>query len=189
MSGIERNIQALFRWDGNDFVLVPIQKNMADDESQTFLFIDESTRTIIFRMGNDVGLIDKRIISRRFQGISKTGISVEGISLGISYHVIEHVGNLNLWELIKDASSGLTKLTDTGISIKKTEAKTRTRENEPRATSRPLPARQKVDASSPLTGYDNEALKLGLKILKHIENGRMVIVDTDKNVTAYTKFV
>jgi hypothetical protein len=128
-------------------------------------------------MGSEVGAIDKRIISRRFQSISKSGIQLNGINLGIGYNVIEHVGDLNLRELIKDPEKGLSTLSDSNISMPIS------------SMTKPLPAERTQDASSTLTGHNKEALELGLKILKHVENNRMVIVDSDKSVRVFTKFL
>lgn len=191
MKAIENNIQALLKWDGSDFVLIPIQENLSDNITHTYIFVDENNRSIIFRMGSEVSDFDKRIINRRFKSISKSGIKVDGINLGVGFHVVERNGELNLFELVKipsKPSARVTTFTDSGLSIKKSTARLFANVNSPRATSRPIPARLMDEASSPLSGTDAEALKMGLKILKHLENGRTVIIGPDKEMKAFTDF-
>ena len=170
-------MSALLEWNGEDFVQMSVSKDTLDNPTKTILFIDENTRTIVFRMGNEVNAFDKRIISRRFQSISKSGINIGGVQLGIGYNIIEHMGELNITTLMKDPEKGIASLSET-------DAPTSTV-----YTSRPISAEKVFDASDELTGHNREALELGIKILKHIENNRMVIVDTDKSIKAYSKFL
>lgn len=170
-------VSVFLRWDGEDFVPFNVTKDSIDDLKQTVLFIDETTRTIVFRMGNEVSAFDKRIISRRFQSISKSGININNVQLGIGYTVIEHMGELNLTSLVKDPEKGIASLGDTGVSLT------------PEFSSKPFSAERVYDASETLSGHNKEALELGLKVLKHVENNRMVIVDTDKSIRVYTKFL
>ena len=74
-------MSAMLEWQGDEFVQMQVAKDTLDDPKKTLLFIDETTRTIIFRMGSEVGAFDKRIISRRFQSVSKSGINVNGVQL------------------------------------------------------------------------------------------------------------
>ena len=170
-------MSAFLQWDGEDFVQMSVSKDTLDDPKKTLLFIDESTRTIIFRMGNEVQAFDKRIISRRFQSISKSGIKLGSVQLGIGYNVIEHMGELNITELVKDPEKGISSLGDTAISTS------------PSYSTKPIAAERAFDAGDTLTGKNKEAFELGIRIMKHIENNRMVIVDTDKSIRAYTKFL
>ena len=170
-------MSAFLQWDGEDFIPLGITKDTLDDPKKTVLFIDENTRTIVFRMGAEVAAFEKRIISRRFQSISKSGINVGGVQLGIGYNVIEHMGDLNLTTLLKDPEQGIASLSEVSVPTSTTYV------------SKPISAERVFDASDTLTGHNREALELGVKILKHIENNRMVIVDTDKSIRAYTKFL
>ncbi len=170
-------MSAFLEWDGEEFVQMAVSKDTIDDPKKTMLFIDENTRTIIFRMGNEVQAFDKRIISRRFQSISKSGINLGGVQLGIGYNVIEHMGEMDIKGLIKDPEKGISSLGDTALSTS------------PTYSTRPISAEKAFDGGDALTGHNKEAFELGIKILKHIENNRMVIIDTDKTIRAYTKFL
>lgn len=170
-------MSAYLEWDGEEFVQTSVSKDTIDNPEKTVLFIDESTRTIIFRMGSEVQPFDKRIISRRFQSISKSGINLGGVQLGIGYNVIEHMGEMNIGELVKDPEKGIASLGDTALSTS------------PTYSTKPIAAEKAFDAGDALTGKNKEAFELGIKIMKHIENNRMVIVDTDKSIRAYTKFL
>ena len=172
-------MSAFLEWDSDnkEFVQMSISKDSLDDPTKTMLFIDENTRTIVFRMGNEVQPFEKRIISRRFHSISKSGIKIGGVQLGIGYNVIEHMGELNLNTLLKDPEQGIASLSDADVPTSTTYV------------SKPIAAEKAFDASDTLTGHNREAFELGVKILKHIENNRMVIVDTDKTIRAYTKFL
>ena len=169
-------MSAMLEWDGEDFIQMAVSKDTLDDPKKTILFIDENTRTMVFRMG-EVQPFDKRIISRRFQSISKSGINLGGVQLGIGYNIIEHMGELDIASLIKDPEKGIATLGDTTTSTT------------PSYSTKPFAAEKVFDASDTLTGHNREAFELGVKILKHIENNRMVIVDTDKTIRAYTKFL
>ena len=157
-------VSVFLHWNGEEFVPFDVSKDSLDDLKQTILFIDENTRTIVFRMGNEVSAFDKRIISRRFQSISKSGININNVQLGIGYNVIEHMGELNLTGLVKDPEQGIASLGDTGVTTT------------PAFSSKPFSAERVFDGSETLTGHNKEALELGVKILKHIENNRTVIV-------------
>ena len=84
---------------------------------------------------------------------------------------------MNLQQLMKDPEKGVSSLGDTAVSTS------------PSYSTKPIAAERAFDSSDTLTGHNKEALELGVKILKHIENNRMVIVDTDKSIGAYTKFL
>lgn len=170
-------MSAILEWDGEDFVQMSVSKDTLDNPTKTILFIDENTRTIVFRMGNEVNAFDKRIISRRFQSVSKSGINIGGVQLGIGYNVIEHMGELDIGTLMKDPEKGINALQESALPTSTVY------------TTKPISAEKVYDASDTLTGHNREALELGVKILKHIENNRMVIVDTDKSIRAYTKFL
>ena len=170
-------MSAMLEWSGDEFVQMPVAKDTLDDPKKTLLFIDETTRTIIFRMGSEVGAFDKRIISRRFQSISKSGFNVNGVQLGIGYNVIEHMGEMNLQTLMKDPEKGISSLGDTAV------------QTSPSYSTRPIAAERAFDSSDTLTGHNKEAFELGVKILKHIENNRTVIIHPDKTISAYTKFL
>ena len=160
-------------WDGSDFVQMPVSKDTLDDPTKTIIFLDENTRTIIFRMGNEVGAFDKRIISRRFQSISKSGININNVQL-----VIEHMGDLAIRDLLADPEKAIPNLGETTITRTSTTY-----------TTKPLSAEKVFDSSDVLTGHNKEAYELGAKILKHIENNRTVIIYPDKTIAAYTKFL
>ena len=170
-------VSVFLNWNGEEFVPMTVSKDSIDDLTKTILFIDENTRTIVFRMGSEVSAFDKRIISRRFQSISKSGININNVQLGIGYNIIEHMGELKLNELYKDPEKGLSSLGEASVSVS------------PTYSSKPIAAERIYDGSEQLTGHNKEALELGLKILKHVENNRMVIVDTDKSVHSYSKFL
>ena len=170
-------VSQFLEWDGNDFVPMSVSKDTLDDPKKTILFVDENTRTILFRMGSEVGAFDKRIISRRFQSISKSGINVNNVQLGINYNIIEHMGELQLRELMKDPEKALSGLGDAEVSTS------------PSYSTKPISAEKAFDSSDVLTGHNKEAYELGVKILKHVENNRTVIIHPDKTISAYTKFL
>ena len=169
-------VSVFLKWDGEEFMPMEISKDSLDNPQDTLLFIDESTRTIIFRMGSEVSPFEKRIISRRFQSISKSGMKLNNVQIGIGYNVIEHMGEMNVSQLIKDPEKGIASLEDVTVPANV-------------ATSRPLLAERVFDASDVLTGHNKEAYELGAKILKHIENNRTVIIKPDKSIDVYTKFL
>lgn len=169
-------VSVLLRWDGEDFTPMTATKDSLDNPQDTLIFIDENTRTLIFRMGSEVSPFEKRIVSRRFQSISKSGINLNNVQLGIGYNVIEHMGEMDIGALMKDPEKGIASLTDVKVPTSV-------------ATSRPLFAERVFDASDVLTGHNKEAYELGVKILKQIENNRTVIVKPDKTMDVYTKFL
>lgn len=169
-------VSVFLKWDGEDFVPTTVTKDTLDNTQDTLLFIDESTRTVLFRMGSEVSAFEKRIISRRFNSISKSGIKLNNVQLGIGYNVIEHMGEMNLSQLLKDPEKGIASLEDVQVPSSV-------------ATSRPLFAERVFDSSDVLTGKNKEAYELGVKILKHIENNRTVIIKPDKSIDVYTKFL
>ena len=66
-------LSLLLKWNGTDFAQVERGLYPFDDNRNTLMYIHELSRTIVFRMGVGESDINKRIITRMFNSIAKTG--------------------------------------------------------------------------------------------------------------------
>lgn len=176
-------------WNGAKFEPVQVHKGSVDDTNKTLLFLDEGSRRIVFRMGENESNVQKRIISRQFQSVAKSGIQLQNVRIGHGFTVIEHSGALNIRALMKDPERVIKEL-ESGGTFDPTPAREQFRPQEPVELQRPPPQPiadsyvQEIEpaATTPPVQTD-EALELGQLVLKHLERGRFVLVEPGPKVT------
>ena len=90
-------LSLLLKWNGTDFAQVERGRAPFDDSRDTLMYIHELSKTIVFRMGVGESSINKRIITRHFNSITKTGFQYSAnIRLGANFTVVHHEGDLNI---------------------------------------------------------------------------------------------
>ena len=159
---VQGNLTVLLRWDGSNFEPLKNEKRLFDDTRDSIVYIHEASRTMIFRIGVGESSINKRIISRRFNSIAKTGYQYsQGIRLGHGFDVIHHEGELDLKNMIK-------RLND-----QKTKDQTRLQAATTRQSSSKI---KKTSSGIPSWPSNHEALQLGLLVYQLLIEGDLLLI-------------
>lgn len=159
---VQGDLTVLLRWNGSDFEPLGKSKLQFDDTRDSIVYIHETSRTMLFRIGVGESSISKRIISRRFDSIAKTGYQYsEGIRLGHGFNVILHEGELDLKKMIK------------GLNVQKTKEPQLIKSAIARRTT---PKIKKTSTGIPSEPSNHEAIQLGLLVYHLLSEGDMLLI-------------